>query len=92
MVFLSIDSKVQRNELSVDLLIDIDDLRFHRLALLINLLLAFFEQPSSFSRTSDVRDKPNRMIFPYILLMILEGLTLLWFLIYICTKVREGFC
>ena len=61
--------------------------RLHRLALTINLCLAFFEKPSSFSVTSDVRDRPQRVEFPFALLMIVEGLTLVWFLIYICTKV-----
>ncbi|CAF0807179.1 unnamed protein product [Adineta ricciae] len=59
----------------------------HRIALTINLCLALFEQPSSFSVTSDVRDKPKRIVFPYLLMMIIEGLTLIWFLVYICTKI-----
>ncbi|CAF1209473.1 unnamed protein product [Rotaria sordida] len=60
--------------------------KLHRIALTINLCLALFERPSSFSVTSDVRDKPDRIAFPYSLLMIIEGLTLIWFLLYICTK------
>ncbi|CAF3530608.1 unnamed protein product [Rotaria socialis] len=59
----------------------------HRIALTINLCLAFFERPSSFSITSDVRDRPARIVFPYVLLMIIEGLTLIWFFVYICTKI-----
>ncbi|CAF1473352.1 unnamed protein product [Adineta steineri] len=59
----------------------------HRIALTINLCLALFEWPSSFSITSDVRDKPDRIVFPYLLLMIIEGLTLIWFFVYICTKI-----
>jgi len=55
---------------------------------MVNLCLALFERPSSFSVTSDVRDKPNRMIFSYFLLMTIEGLTLIWFLFYISMKVR----
>ncbi|CAF0799248.1 unnamed protein product [Rotaria sp. Silwood1] len=61
--------------------------KLHRIALTINLCLALFERPSSFSITSDVRDKPNRIVFPYSLLMTIEGLTLIWFLVYICTKI-----
>jgi hypothetical protein len=63
--------------------------RVHQLFLMINLCLAFFEQPSSFSITSDVRYKPERIVFPYYILMMIEGLTLLWFLFYISTKVSE---
>ncbi|CAF2107712.1 unnamed protein product [Rotaria magnacalcarata] len=59
----------------------------HRVALTINLCLAFFERPSSFSITSDVRDRPARIVFPYVLLMIIEGVTLIWFFVYICTKI-----
>jgi hypothetical protein len=58
------------------------------MVLMINLCLAFFEQPSSFSITSDVRDKPQRVIFPYGIMMTMEGLTLIWFLFYIYMKVR----
>lgn len=61
--------------------------RLHWLALLVNLALAFFESPSSFSVTSDVRYNPQRIVFPRYALLIVEGLTLLWFLVYICTKV-----
>ena len=58
--------------------------------LLINLGLAFFEHPSSFSVTSDVRDKPHRIVFPYFLLMTIECLTLLWLCLYICMKVKNS--
>lgn len=54
---------------------------------MINLCLAFFEEPSSFSITSDVRYNPHRIVFPYYILMIIEGLTLLWFSFYISMKV-----
>jgi hypothetical protein len=57
--------------------------------LIINLCLAFFEEPSSFSVTSDVRYKPDRIVFSYYLFMIFEVLTLLWFLFYIGAKVRD---
>lgn len=56
--------------------------------LIINLCLALFESPSSFSITSDVRDNPSRIRFPFSVLMTIEALTLLWFSIYIFTKVR----
>ncbi|CAF1476583.1 unnamed protein product [Rotaria sp. Silwood1] len=60
--------------------------KLHQIMLMINLCLAFFERPSSFSITSDVRDKPDRIIFPYFILMTIEGLTLLWFSCYILVK------
>ena len=63
--------------------------RLHYLFLFINLALAFFEEPSSFSITSDVRYNPQRIVFPYSILMAIEGLTLLWFLVYMSNKVRE---
>jgi len=58
--------------------------------LAINLCLAFFEQPSSFSRTSDVRDQAERIRFPQGLLMFLEGFTLIWFFTYISAKVETN--
>ncbi|CAF0795036.1 unnamed protein product [Rotaria sordida] len=61
--------------------------KLHQIMLIINLCLAFFERPSSFSITSDVRDKPDRIIFPYFILMTIEGLTLLWFSCYIFVKI-----
>ena len=62
--------------------------RLHQLLLLINLCLAFFEWPSSFSVTSDIRDQPNRIEFSHYLLMSIEGVTLLWLLIFISAKVN----
>ncbi|CAF4114160.1 unnamed protein product [Rotaria sp. Silwood2] len=61
--------------------------KLNQIMLMINLCLAFFERPSSFSITSDVRDEPHRIIFPYIILMIIEGVTLLWFSCYIFVKI-----
>ncbi|CAF2912774.1 unnamed protein product [Rotaria sp. Silwood2] len=61
--------------------------KLHHFALTINLCLALFERPSSFSITSDVSKNTDRIVFPYSLLMIIEGLTLIWFLAYICTKI-----
>jgi len=63
--------------------------RLHQIILMINLCLAFFERPSSFSDTSDVRYKPHRIVFPYFMLMMIEGLSLFWFFLYISTKVRK---
>jgi hypothetical protein len=88
MVFKSIDKEVIRKEFIRKKSSSIS-FRVHQLFLLINLFLAFFEQPSSFSVTSDVRYKPQRFVFPYYILMTIEGLTLIWFLFYISTKVSE---
>ncbi|UJR31120.1 hypothetical protein I4U23_018628 [Adineta vaga] len=62
--------------------------KLHQIILLINLSLALVESPSSFSITSDIRYHPNRIVFPYYGLLIIEGFTLFWFLLYICTKVQ----
>ncbi|CAF1583402.1 unnamed protein product [Rotaria magnacalcarata] len=61
--------------------------KIHQIMLITNLCLAFFERPSSFSETSDVRDKPHRINFPFFILMIVEGVTLVWFSIYIFAKI-----
>jgi hypothetical protein len=88
MVFKSNGKEVRRKKKNFDC-DDIFFIRLHQIILMINLCLALFEQPSSFSVTSDVRDKPQRIIFPYMLVMIIEGLSLSWFLFYISTKVRD---
>ncbi|CAF1535640.1 unnamed protein product [Adineta ricciae] len=87
--YQSISHKVTRNYLSIyrwfaSPLIK----KLHQIILWMNLCLALFEPPSSFSITSDVRDQPNRITFPYYGLLAVEGVTLLWFLAYICTKFR----
>ncbi|CAF1145998.1 unnamed protein product, partial [Didymodactylos carnosus] len=59
----------------------------HRVALFVNLLLAFIEKPSSFSYTSDVRYQPHRYEFSRGFIMFIEILTLGLFSLYIATKI-----
>jgi hypothetical protein len=55
--------------------------------LLINLCLAIIEWPSSLSQTSDVRVQHQSIQISFLIIMTIEGLTLLWFLFYISMKV-----